>query len=153
MADYFIDSSAFVKYYVEESGSDRVKAILDPAAGNEIYIANITTVEVVAALNRCARRGDVREDEARSLIREFREEVASLTNIVQVTELIIEQATELASKYVIRGYDAVQLSVAMAIRKPRLKRQMEPLIIVSSDGELNVASGSEEFTVIDPIDG
>jgi len=54
MSAYFFDSSALVKRYVREKGTDLVKAIIDPDAANEIYIARISGAEVVAAI---ARRG------------------------------------------------------------------------------------------------
>jgi predicted nucleic acid-binding protein len=59
MAAYFFDSSALVKRYVNETGSGWVQTITDAATGHEIYIARITTVEVIAALVRRARSGNM----------------------------------------------------------------------------------------------
>ena len=55
MAGYFVDSSALVKRYVNETGSVWLSGLVAPSAGNDIYIARITTVEVIAALTRRAR--------------------------------------------------------------------------------------------------
>ena len=55
MAGYFVDSSALVKRYVQETGSMWLSDLVSPAAGHDIYIARITTVEVIAALIRRAR--------------------------------------------------------------------------------------------------
>ena len=49
MADYFADSSALVKRYVSEVGSAWVAGLFDPSLGNEILVAAITGVEIVAA--------------------------------------------------------------------------------------------------------
>ena len=54
MASYFVDSSALVKRYVNETWSVWLRGLVSPAAGNDIYIARITTVEVIAALTRRA---------------------------------------------------------------------------------------------------
>ncbi len=51
MAVYFIDSSALVKRYVSETGSAFVTDITAPAAGHRLYVARITRVEVIAALD------------------------------------------------------------------------------------------------------
>ena len=50
MSDYFLDSSALVKRYLTETGSDWVRALADPGTGNTIVVAGITRVEVAAAL-------------------------------------------------------------------------------------------------------
>jgi hypothetical protein len=46
----FFDSSALVKRYLTETGSAWVISLTDPAAGNSIILAEITRVEVAAAL-------------------------------------------------------------------------------------------------------
>jgi len=50
VAVYFFDSSAVFKRYASEIGTIWVLGILDPAAGNIIYMASITGVEVVSGL-------------------------------------------------------------------------------------------------------
>ncbi len=50
MAGFFFDSSAIVKRYVNEIGSDFVDNLTDLKSGNVILLARITRVEVVAAI-------------------------------------------------------------------------------------------------------
>ena len=50
MAVYFFDSSALIKRYINETGTAWVQSLTDAASGHEIYIARVTTVEVVAAV-------------------------------------------------------------------------------------------------------
>ncbi|MGI8668756.1 MAG: type II toxin-antitoxin system VapC family toxin [Aridibacter sp.] len=52
MAEYFFDSSAIVKRYVNEVGSNFVDNLADTKNGNIILLARITRVEVAAALAR-----------------------------------------------------------------------------------------------------
>lgn len=52
MTAYFFDSSAIVKRYVPEVGSDWIRAIADPAADNLLIISRLTWVEVLSALAR-----------------------------------------------------------------------------------------------------
>jgi len=42
VAVYFLDSSAVVKRYVQETGTGWIKTIADPAAGHFLYVARIT---------------------------------------------------------------------------------------------------------------
>ena len=57
MAVYFLDSSAVVKRYAQETGSAWVELLTDPQAGHHLYLARITAVEVVAAVARRQRGG------------------------------------------------------------------------------------------------
>ena len=59
MTVYFCDSSALVKCYVQERGSAWMRTLLDPTAGHHLYLASITGVEVIAAVTRRLRRGDM----------------------------------------------------------------------------------------------
>jgi predicted nucleic acid-binding protein len=52
VAEYFFDSSAIIKRYVNEVGSNFVDNLADTKNGNIILLARITRVEVVAALAR-----------------------------------------------------------------------------------------------------
>jgi uncharacterized protein len=57
MAIYFIDSSALVKRYISETGSGWVLGLFDPTLKNEVFIAAITAVEIIAAITRrCLRQ-------------------------------------------------------------------------------------------------
>ena len=68
MAVYFLDSSAVVKRYAQETGSAWVEALTAPSAGNALYLAHITAVEIVAAVTRRQRGGTLTaSDAARAL--------------------------------------------------------------------------------------
>ncbi len=57
MGEFFCDTSAIVKRYVKEPGSQYVNDIANPDNGNIILLAGITRVEVVAAIARKAKGG------------------------------------------------------------------------------------------------
>jgi len=50
VTDYYVDASALVKRYAEESGSAWVRQITDPSVQHTILLAEITLAEVAAAL-------------------------------------------------------------------------------------------------------
>ena len=54
MAVYFFDSSALVKRYAQETGTAWAQMI---AARNYVFLARITQVEVIAAIERRKRIG------------------------------------------------------------------------------------------------
>ncbi|GGA09810.1 type II toxin-antitoxin system VapC family toxin [Okeania sp. KiyG1] len=59
MAIYFLNSSALVKGYISEIGSTWVLGLFNPALDNQIFIAAITQVEIIAAISRRSRGGNI----------------------------------------------------------------------------------------------
>ncbi|NWG21656.1 MAG: type II toxin-antitoxin system VapC family toxin [Chloroflexi bacterium] len=68
MSIFFLDSSALTKRYLQEPGSDWVAALTDPATGNIIVVAEITRVEVAAALAARHRAGAITLNERDDLV-------------------------------------------------------------------------------------
>lgn len=121
MKAYFFDTSALVKRYILESGSERVIAQCEQ---NSITLSQLTLVEAVTAFCRRARAQNpsqrITESERDRHIRIFRQDTFWQYNIVDVTEPICIRAGNLCRSYKLRAYDAVQLATALlSERKPR----------------------------------
>lgn len=56
---YFLDTSALVKRYVPETGSNWIQSITDGAANYDLTISEITWVELHSALSRRQREGSM----------------------------------------------------------------------------------------------
>jgi hypothetical protein len=56
---YFLDSSALVKRYAVELGTTWINGLCDPSNSNSLLIANVTLVEVAAALASKRRSGEI----------------------------------------------------------------------------------------------
>jgi hypothetical protein len=56
----------------------------------------------------------------------------------------------LADKHALRGYDAVQLAVALEINAARIADQLPRLLLISSDADLNAAAQIEGLSSDDP---
>lgn len=65
MAVFFLDTSALVKRYVAEVGSQTITELIS-AAGVNIFIADITRAEFASALNRRLREGSISPELPRS---------------------------------------------------------------------------------------
>jgi predicted nucleic acid-binding protein len=161
VAIYFFDSSGLVKRYVAEIGTAWTQALTDPRAGHGIYIAQITGVEVIAAINRRAAGGtpSISTADAAKAIAEFRLDYASQYNALEITDQIIAAAMTLAETYVLRGYDAVQLAVAVAINSQLIAENaalgtaapVGPILtLISSDADLNAAAIAGGLAVENP---
>jgi predicted nucleic acid-binding protein len=150
MAVYFFDSSALVKRYVSETGTAWVVSLLDPTAGNVIHIARLAGAEVVSAIARRGRSGDLDASDATTAITQFRREFASVYRPVEITPVLIQQAMDPAEIRALRGYDAVQLAAALEVDAYYLVLGMPALRLVSADAALNAAATAEGLAVEDP---
>jgi predicted nucleic acid-binding protein len=149
---YFFDSSAVVKRYVAESGSDWINRVADPKSGHRIFIARITIVEVTAAVARRSREGNLPDADADSVIQRHVEDVDSLYRLIEMTRDVLGLATALARTHLLRAYDAVQLGAALHLQRIRLASRLPALEFVSSDVNLNIVAQRLGFIVLNPSD-
>lgn len=150
MFTYFFDSSAIVKRYVNETGTAWVIDVTRSAVGNRIYVARITAVEVVSAIARQARAGDIFATDASNATTQFRYHLTNQYRIVEITPVLVTRAMGLAETYALRGYDAVQLAAALEVQAQRTAMGLTALTMVSADHALNSAASAEGLPVIDP---
>lgn len=143
-----MDSSAVVRRYFDEAGSDWVRAVTDPDSGQVIYVATPTIVEVIGAISRAEKRQRrLSSVDADLLIRDFRYDWEHQYRVVRLTPEVIAQAVTVGRGHALRGYDAIQLASALALQ---LELGSEiTLQFASGDKELNEAADREGLTVID----
>lgn len=149
MPVYFLDSSALAKRYVQETGTGWVRGITDPAAGNRAAVSAITPVEVTAAVARRQRLGSIQPADASAALSELRTDLRSLLLVTQLTSGMIDSAMRLAERHALRGYDALQLAVALEV-SARADTVGLPFVVISSDIELNDAARANGLAVDDP---
>lgn len=150
MADWFLDSSAIVKRYLRETGTNWVRTIIDPAGGNRAFLARITGAEVVAAIARRTRGAAISPADAAAIISAFRRDFADEFWILEILPSVVSRAMALAERHGLRGYDAIQLATALEDRVHRLSGGVPPLTFISADQALNAAAQAEGFLVDDP---
>jgi uncharacterized protein len=145
VASYFLDTSTVVKRYVQETGTAWVQVLTDPAAGHFLYVARITDVEMTAAVARRRRLGSLSPAQSLQAITAFRHDLAQHYRIVEVGIPVLQQASQLADRHVLRAYDAVQLATTLDMHR------LDPaLTLLSADIELNTAATAEGVPVDDP---
>ena len=121
----YLDTSAFIKLYVNEPGAETVRAAVVDA--ERIHTHWIAYPEMRAALARLHRMGRQTADAYREHKREFEADWRAL-NAVLPTEHSLRRAGELAERFNLRGYDSTHLAAA------------ESLLIGHGSGFLSFAS-------------
>jgi uncharacterized protein len=150
VAVYFCYSSAIVKCYMQEQGSGWMLALLDAASMHHLYLARITGVEVIAAVRRRARLGDIAAPDMAAALAQFRQDFAGLYRMIEITPALVTRAMGFAETYALRGYDAVQLAAAVEIHTRGEILGLSVLTLISADEDLNVAAAAEGLSVENP---
>lgn len=137
---HFLDSSALVKRYIEETGSDLVALLF---RGRKVLaVSRLAEVEVPLALARRSRRGDLKEADARAHGDHVLRDLKTM-RVVELRQRTFEQARELGWAHGLRAYDALQLASAT-----RLKTETGmSLTFWSADDGLNEAARAEGLRV------
>jgi len=150
MAGYFCDSSAIVKRYIGETGTNWIIGLMRAAAKNEFAVAQITGVEVVSAITRRHRGNFLTTNQADKAIHRFLRDFNNLFGVIKIDDAIIRGAIHLAQTHVLRGYDAIQLSSALSLKYNLLKLGLPSFIFISADDNLNAAANAEGLAVDNP---
>lgn len=149
MQHYYCDSSALVKLYVRERGTDWMRAaLLDH--GCVLYTARVSAVEIVAALSQRRRGGSAPEEAVAAALSELRSDLAERVHLVEITEELAELAMALAERLPLRGYDAIQLAAALELERVRRALSLSAVTFVCADGRPCAAAQSEGLPVVDP---
>lgn len=128
----FCDTSALLKLYITEDGSEAVKAKMIEAEA--VAVCRIAWAEAFAAFARRVR--DVPEDAA--VIEHAKTALAQdWPNfiVMEVTQQLVERAADYADTFALRGYDSVQLAAAF-----ELGRAESPICFACFDTRLNKAA-------------
>lgn len=152
MADYFLDSSAIVKRYINERGSGFIDGLIGLENGNNIFLAQITIVEVESAFARRKKGKTLADKDAAAALNSFTIELADIYLTVGIMTEVVKAATKIATKHALRGYDAVQLAAALAANRDLIENGYSALTFVSADGDLNWATIMEGLSVENPND-
>lgn len=106
----YLDSSALVKRFVDESGSVAVVSAL--AEASAVLTSLIAYPEIRAALARAVRMGRLDGRVLDALVVEL-DRVWAALDVVEVTDALAHRAGELAQAHGLRGYDSVHLAAAL----------------------------------------
>lgn len=149
MPAYFLDTSALVKLYIDEIGSNWALNLF-AANNDEIFVAAIAEVELISAITRRSRGASISPTNIQATCTQIRNDFQTEYQVIAINETIIASATTFAETYGLRGYDAVQLAVGQAVNQIRLLTNLKPVSFVSADNELNAAASQEGFRVENP---
>jgi len=122
----FFDTSAFVKRYVREAGTDAVLQWCDQAS--EIILSGIAVPEIISTFCRLQREGKITETQYRQLKSLLMADIEDAA-LGDLTPVVMGQAIWSLERNVLRAMDALHIGCAVALKADVFisadKRQLE----------------------------
>ncbi len=137
----FLDTSALIKLYIAESGSD---AMLRKIPDKLVAVSQLTYAETYATFARRRREDLLTADEHQLVVEAFEGGWETAVQ-VPVSDDVLALVPELCRNHPLRGADALQLAAALMIH-----RQGVDVHFATSDHRLLDAAEAEGLTVFDP---
>ena len=110
----YVDTSALIKIYVTEEGTDTVQEAVSRAS--VVAASRVAYVEARAALARACRESRIRERDLRQSVAEMDEDWKRFL-VVEVSDDLVQRAGDLAEEYALRAYDALKLASALTLTR------------------------------------
>jgi predicted nucleic acid-binding protein len=128
----YFDSSAYLKLYVKENGSEEAKKI---AKKNRIISSAILLTECYSAISRKKKMGEIKEVLFYDLTDRLKRDLKCL-EIVRLTDEVLRKAEEIALNSTVRAMDALHVASALIF----LESSHFELSFVTSDGKQEKAA-------------
>ena len=140
---YFFDSSAVIKIYHKETGTEKVDEIVD--GSGEIYISSLALIETIATLRRKVKERKLTLNRFSKLKSAFLYDVEKRYTLIPIEDSLVVDALYLAEKYAMKSLDSLQLASAL-----KIKSVEEEIIFVSADLQLLKFAQKENFKIFNP---
>jgi len=150
MATFFLDTSALVKQYVDEQGSQWIRSMIIEDEEAVILISRVAEVEVSSAFARRVREGTISSEEREEAESAFCDDCVNRYHVINFSEEVVGLAKNLVIHYPLRAYDAIQLASAIGAHASFAKRGLPPLTFVSADNRPIAVALQEDLLCDNP---
>lgn len=144
MQNIFFDTSALVKRYYDEPGSEVVDSLVE-SEDTKVVLTAIAVVETVSAFRRKYNRDDIPEKAVDELLAAFFDEALSDFLIVPTEEALLTHSFDLILERDLRTLDSLQLSAALSV-----SGEVEEMTFVCADQELVSVAEDRGLNTLNP---
>lgn len=143
----FFDTSALVKRYATEEGTETVDELID-GTDQPIVMTTLSVIEMTSAVRRKQNVGKLTERQRDDLLIAFFREATEVFAVVPIDDAAFVEAFELVLEDDLRTLDALQLGTALDLA------ELAPEItFVCADENLVTVASQHGLPTIDPTAG
>ena len=147
MALYYLDTSALVKRYRTERGTEVMAALFSDQTPDSAFItSHLTVLEVEAVAARAIGARLLTQRAHGTLLRLFNEDLDRAITVLPLTSAVLSEAIGVARRYTLRAGDCIHLATALRTAQA----VSATIVFVTSDMELHRAAGRAGFTPFNP---
>ncbi len=150
MSAYYLDASALVKRYVDETGSDWLRTIMTHADDLLLFTSRMAIIEVMSAFTRRVRDNSLTIADFASACDAFRGDCLDEYQIMPPTMTVIDLACNLLQRHPLRAYDATHLATALNAQQFLTAQGYPSFTFLSADDRLNQSVTAEGIAVDNP---
>jgi len=140
------DTSALIKRYHQEKGSDKVNEIFS-AVIERRQQAFISYLGVLESLSAITRRKRHLHGKYNLIVKTVIKEITDYFTIIPIDDEIMELSMKMIFKYGLRTLDSIHLATAVHISR---YLHTNEIMFISSDEELLHAAKMEGFEILNP---
>lgn len=147
----YLDTSAFIKLFIEEAGSAQVRSLAGGARAAEVLlVSRLGFTEACVSLARMVQLGRLAAEDLPHRLGCLEDYWDQSIQEIELLEDVLEDARQLAQRFPLRTYDAIHLASARAAR-----RMLRPVFegevhFLAFDAALVKAAQAVGFVVPDP---
>lgn len=146
----YLDTSALIKKYIQETGSGWLSELLLTEPQPSIYTSHLTVVEASCAFARRRREGTISQELHLKYLAILQYDSEHHYKLMDVTPEIIKTASELANRHPLRAYDAIHLATGLLLNENLKNMDKTHIQFISSDKRLLDMAQAEGLQVDDP---
>ncbi len=147
----FLDSSALIKRYVLEKGSQELRHYLTDTEAPTLILSQITQAELYSAIMRRHREGTFASVAVETFEEVFKQHNSLEYNVINISQPVVDQAVRLLKTHSLRTADAIQLSCCLTAKRRLPKKNADTFEFLCADKRLIEAALSENLEVVDFI--
>lgn len=149
MTVYYLETSALLKRYKSESGSEIVRSLFEEKQASETFVtSHLSILEVSSVAARLLKGRVIRQGDYRRMLGTFIQDLTTYEMVVMpVHNTLVSESIELVQRHPLRAADALQFGSAL-----RVSQQVgdELFCVVSADKEIGEACLGYLMSLIDP---
>ena len=139
--DFFFDTSAVFKLYIQEERSDVYAALLQESP--LIYVSSLSWVEFHSALRLRVAQKHLTLRDREEVLHRFTQDWKTFLQ-VELKESVVHQAAQFVTKHSLKALDAIQLASAVEVSEVL----GDPVAFLTADRQLDSAARREKLSTL-----